>query len=337
MKLFKIIFLAVLCAGCESNSITKYSSFNIIIAPTVDAERILASTKDLDSQLKQIILDKGISIENINIEIAHNYNAAAESLESGSSLIGFMPPMTYIQYADGNLEPIIEGLRYAQNVNSVIPLEWNLNTPNYYDKTNLNGFFYTHIILGPSQYGKQLQSSYTENLFLTWNEMKQATWCFGANVTSGATYVYPNIWISDNYQKTVNDLSNVIPLSNSTEIAVNLASEVCDIAPLSSFSRIEYQDKWITDWNRDDTIWEETMVVGVSKPIANGIFVISKNADQYSNTFKKVLIDSLIELSEMDPTFFNAINLAGIKEIEPNYLVSTIEAFNYMQRIEVTH
>ena len=310
-------------------------TITIGFAPTVDPEKIIAGTHNLETLLIDELKKLGVSVNNINISVMTSYDAAAESLLSGSNLIAFMPTTTFAIAQTDDIEPFLEGLRLAQNANSTLPKDWNNNLPNVYIEGEYSAVFYSLIVLGPSVYGKILKELYIKNGKLTWDELNTANICFGSNPTSSATFIYPSMWLYDNFNKIFNDIEHVIPSNNSTEMTANLAMKVCDVAPISSMSRVRYENDWQEEWERSESIWVETYVIGVSEPITNGMFGISKVNENYSEILKEKLIQAFLNIANMNDgkEIFNSINLEGVSEVSDNYLESTYASIDFMREI----
>lgn len=329
LSIFSMSFMSI----SSLNSFKKVDIISISFAPTVDPEKIVAGTQNLEVLLKKELLTFGFEVERVEINVLTSYDAAAESLLSGSSLIAFMPTTTFALSQDFSIQPFLEGLRYAQNVESSDPMEWNIHTPNYYITDQFTSKFYSQIMLGPSDYGLLLKEKFIKDGSISWEDLSAAKFCFGANATSSATYIYPSMWLYSKYSKTINDISYIVPSNNSTEMVANLAMEVCDVAPVSSMSRIAYEEKWMSEWERNLSIWEETFIIGISEPITNGMFAISKVNEFYNEEFKLALEKSFINISKTEQGlhFLESINLAGVAPISADYLNSTFQAIEFVE------
>jgi len=328
-----ILSLVAFYAG-QSREEEELPILSIGFAPTVDPERILSVTQDLELLLVRALESQHVKVGEVKISVMTSFDAAAESLLSGANLIAFMPTTTFVMAENETIAPFLEGLRFAQNVDSTIPYDWNSNIPNTYDERKLTSKFYSLILVGPSDYGLTLRQKHQEMGSVSWQDLNQATVCFGSNVTSSAAYVYPSMWLYTTYGKTVNDLDHVMPSSNSTEIASNLATGICDVSPISSMSRITYQELWIKEWGRPSSIWDETYVIGVSEPITNGMFAISKTNVHYSEALQNKLALAFLHISNSEEgrVILRSINLEGVTPVTDGFLDSTRAAIDFIRK-----
>lgn len=333
LLLIPIFAIILVFANLKDEPNKEIDTLTIGFAPTVDPEKIISGTEDLENLLITQLGNFGYNVKHIEINVMTSYSAAAESLLSGSSLVAYMPTTTFALAQDETIVPFLEGLRYAQNVDSENPKDWNDNSPNYWLEDQMTSKFYSQFVTGPSDYGVELKNKFVENGFLTWEELNKANICFGSNATSSATYIYPAMWLYNNYGVLVEDISKLVPSNNSTEMTANLAMETCDVAPISSMSRITYADQWQSEWERTKSIWEETYVIGVSQPITNGMFGISTVNEYYSKDLKDKLEQAFITIASTEKgiEILNSINLVGVKKVSDDYLDNTYESLQFVE------
>ena len=285
------------------------------------------------SSIVKKLKDKGFDyVKSVDFTVAVSQMAAAEALDSSSVLMAYLPPTTYLSIENESIEPILVGRRNNTNVDSLDIADWNSNIPNVLVDTELVSYFYGNIISGPSERGKKISLLVDKNIPIVWNDIKDLTFCMGSNVTSGLTYIYPNLWLESQFSKTFDDFDSLLPLSNLTEIIASLAAETCDIGIVSGVTRSDYEKDWLEKFDRPLSVWEETRVIGVTKQIEAAMFVISKSNPNYSDELKVALIESFLEVASQDIGVegFNSLNLEGIDQIPSNYLDSSREAYQFM-------
>jgi phosphonate transport system substrate-binding protein len=108
------------------------------------------------------------------------------------------------------------------------------------------------------------------------------------------------MWLKDNYDKTILDLSEATPSNSYGDIALGLASETCDVGVGYADIRRDYADKWMTEWGRTEDIWNETDVIGVTEGIFNDTISVSLNSPDYSEKLATALQEAFIEIAQTD-------------------------------------
>jgi len=127
-----------------------------------------------------------------------------------------------------------------------------------------------------------------------------ATWCVSSSATSSAGYVYPTMWLLENFDKKISDLAKA-PLPGSySDIALNLAQGTCDVGVGYADIRRDYEAQWTTEWKRTTPIWEETNVIGVTEGIFNDTISVSTNHPEVTENFKKAVQESFIEIAQTE-------------------------------------
>ena len=121
------------------------------------------------------------------------------------------------------------------------------------------------------------------------------------NPTSPAGYIYPTLWLNENFGKTIKDLGNNAILSDSYGSAfARLASGQVDILCTYADARLDQEKKWNENYGRTASIWEETNLIGVTTPIYNDTVSVSKKSKNITPEFKKALEKALIEIAKTE-------------------------------------
>src|SRR5699024_6729101 len=79
-----------------------------------------------------------------------------------------------------------------------------------------------------------------------------------------------------------------------------LAAEQVDVMVVYADGRLDYEDTWTSDYNRSESIWDETNVIGVSDPIYNDTISVSKNSEKMDDGLKKALQEAFINIGKTD-------------------------------------
>lgn len=334
-KLILCIFSIILLNSCANSTIEDQQPLKIdlVFSPVFDVDRIMNSFDDIQPIIENQLKEDGFNIDYVQISISTSQSAAAEAVSSGAALLAYLPPITYLNYESENIEPIVVGKRYADNVNTENINDWNNNVPNQLVNTNLVSYFYGNIIVGPTDIGKNIINKIDQNQEILWSDLENASICNGSNVTSGLNYVYPSIWLDEKYGKTFSDFKQVLSLTNLSEIITSLSQGMCDLATVSGLSRSDYEDKWINEWGRPNSIWSETRVLGVTKQIESAMVIVSKDNPSYSEELKNELIKIFIDLSndEVAKAGLEEINLEAFGPIPEHYLDSSRIAYAFME------
>lgn len=303
-KVFKMfgIFLALfLFIGCGSSTVSQQNgisieTLNIAFVPSVDPEKIITTTEPLKEALKNELKKDGYNIGEVNITVGTSYEAVGEGLVAGTVDIGFIPGGTYVLYDDG-VDVLLTATRDAVNKNSENPKDWNGAPSEYIERQAVS--YRSLIVAGPSEKGKELSEKVNNGEKLTWEDLNSAKWSVLSPISSSG-YIYPTLWLKENYNKGIVDLSNKIQSDSHGSSIARLASEQVDIAVFFADVRIDYVDQWQNNYGRAMSIWDETNVIGVTPAIFSDTVSVSKNSKVITNEFKDSLTRALINISKTD-------------------------------------
>lgn len=319
MKIIKLLTIFCLVCGISActteKEVNKLSELVFIGVPSMDPELILNRLEPMKEEIKTRMLENGYDIETVDFVVSTNNNAAGEALSSGSALMGFMGGSTFIDYESEGLEIIMTALRGNMEIDSLDPRDWNTGTIINRSKSDKVPYTRALIYAGPSSKGKILSNKVLNNEILTWDDLNNVTWCHSSSVNSGLGYVFPSLWLYENYGKTLNDLSSVLLMNNNGDYAINLALENCDVAVSYMTLRNDYEEKWTSEFNRKESIWNEVQVIGVSAEIPNGVIVLSQNHPDYTEELRDTLINVFMELTNTEEGIeaFGVYNIEGFQ------------------------
>ena len=312
-KLFVVAFLlfGALAACSPSNGDTDDKTIDdlvVLFVPSRDPGLILDATEPL----KQLLIDelalRGFTVNNVTIEVTTDYNAAGEALAAGSAHVGFLPGGTYVAYADDGVEVILASTRAGLNKDSENAADWNDGLPTLGDPTNQVTYYRSLIYAGPSAYGRMLAEKVNNGEALTWDDVNGAQWCVSSSPTSSAGYVYPTMWLLNNFEKTIADLANAPVPGGYGEIAQGLSGGTCDIGVGYADIRRDYADNWTSEWERTEEIWVEMEVIGVTEGIFNDTISVTLNNPEMTNELKTAIQEAFIEIAK-NPVGIEAIKI----------------------------
>ncbi|MGN1189064.1 MAG: phosphate/phosphite/phosphonate ABC transporter substrate-binding protein [Candidatus Ornithospirochaeta sp.] len=274
----------------------KVDTLSITFVPSRDTDDIVVATKPLEGLLKDQLAKEGWTVDNVKILVGTSYETAGEALDAGTSDLAFIPAGTYVQYEDG-AEVILTALRKGKSVNSNDPIEWNSNEP-ITNSDELVVGYRSLIYSGITEKGKALAAKVNNGEELTWEELNACSWGV-ASTTSSAGYIYPSIWLNERYGKTVADLDHAVQAGYAAAFA-GLASGMYDVIVCYADGRQDYESKWMSEWGRPNTIWEDMDVIGVTDFIMNDTISASKASDKMTPEFISALQNAFIEIAKTE-------------------------------------
>ncbi|EHJ02181.1 phosphonate ABC transporter, periplasmic phosphonate-binding protein [Clostridium sp. DL-VIII] len=291
------IMVVGLFVGCGSGNSKKIPDELVVyFVPSREPQEIITATEPLKDLLKTELKNQGYDFKDIKIEVGTTYEAVGEALTAGTAHVGFIPGGTYVLYADG-ADPILTATRNGLSIDSKEPADWNKAPTTNVDKQVT--YYKALIVAGPSAKGKELAAKINSGQKLTADDMKSAKWgVMGASSSAG--YIYPSLWLKDNFGLKITDLPNVVQNNSYGDAMTRLASEQLDVICEYADARIDYADKWEKDYARKDTIWKETNIIGVTDNIYNDTISVSKssNAGFIDDNFKKALQTAFIDIAK---------------------------------------
>ena len=313
-KKFLALFLAVaMIIGCTSAmaDAVKMDKLTLEFVPSKDADVIITGTKNLPELLQAEMLNQGYDIGEVDITVGTSYEATGEAMAAGTIDIGWLPGGTYALYSD-EVDVILTATRAGLSNDSTDPTTWNGDANKTLPTDEQVTFYRSLIYATPSAYGKELAAKSNAGEALTWEDLDKASWAV-LKTSSSAGYIYPTMWLMDNYDgKKITDLANVVTLSGYGEAFAQAAAEAVDVIVCYADGRRDYEDAWLlpTDqqdatgkagMGRDDSIWNELNVIGVTAPIYNDTVSITKaNPEVYNPEFITAIQNALINIINTD-------------------------------------
>ena len=300
-----------------------FEKLTLEFVPSKDADVIIAGTANLPELVKAEMANLGYDIDEVEITVGTNYDATGEAMSAGTIDLGWLPGGTYALYSD-DTEVILTATRNGLSNDSTNPADWNGEA----NKTLKDGpqvtFYRSQIYAAPTEYGKKLAEKVNAGEALTWEDLDGATWAV-QKTSSSAGYIYPTLWLMENYGKKISDLSNVMPLDSGYGTAFSYAAaEQVDISVCYADGRNDYEASWNLTvdqqdetgkqgMGREDSIWNELNVIGVTEGIYNDTVAISKESQFYTPELKEALQNCFINIinTEEGKAIFDVYSHAG--------------------------
>ena len=300
--------LATGCAGKQpeaanndsgtENNVTEIPSLKIAFSPYADADQIVTATEPLEQLLQAKLLEKGYDVKEIDMTVGTSYTAVGEALSAGSADIGFISGGNYVLFSD-DCDVLLTALRYAINKDSEEPADWNDGTIEENTK-DMSTYYRCIILAGPTEKGQELLAKVNNGEELTWDDLNSATWSV-LGPTSASGYIYPCLWLQDNYGKGISDLENVVQSDSHTTSVARLAAGQVDVMVSYGHIRIKNAPIWESDFGGTAPMAEQTGIIGVTEGIYNDMIAYSKTSDTMADEdFRKALGEAFIEIAETD-------------------------------------
>ena len=285
-------------APAEESGPVEVQELNIAFAPYDASETIMAATEPLCGMLQEKLLEKGYDVKNVNLSVGASYEAVGEALSAGSADVGFIYGGTYTLYSD-DCDVLLSALRSAYSKDSENPADWNDGTPGAYTG-DMSTYYRSIILAGPSDKGQELLAKVNNGETLTWDDLNSATWSV-LGPTSASGYIYPCLWLQDNYGKGISDLDSVVQSDSHTTSVARLASGQVDVMVSYGHIRIKNAPIWESDFGGTAPMVEQTGVIGVTEGIYNDMIAYSKTSDVMADEdFRRALGEAFIEIAGTD-------------------------------------
>ena len=276
-KMLKALSMMMLCvvtlAACGSSEKAN-EELVVYFVPSRNPEDIEKATEPLTNMLQEELAAQGFEFENISVEVGTSYEAVGESLASGTAHVGFVPGGTYVLYAD-DIDVALTATRFGLSHDSDNPADWN-TAPTEATEDHVT-YYRSLVIAGPSEKGQALAAKINNGEALTKEDIQNVTWGVQASTSSSAGYIYPSLWLQENFGMSILDLPNKVALDGYGTAVSQLANEQIDVMVAYADARRDCEAQWTTDFGREGSIFEETNVVGVTKGIYNDTISVTKD------------------------------------------------------------
>ena len=296
LALLSVLVLSIsMLVGCGSKTADN-DELVVYFVPSRDPAEIQKATKPLAEMLKAELSKLGYDFEKVRIEVGTSFEAVGEALSSGTAQVGFIPGGTYVLYDDG-VDVALTATRFGLNHDSENPADWN--TAPTENTNNKVKYYRSLVIAGPSEKGQKLAAKINNGEKLTLDDIQGATWGVSSNTTSPAGYIYPSLWLQENFGISITDLKNKVALDNYATALSQLASGQIDVMVTYADARLDYVDQWNSNFGRTASIWDETNVIGVTDGIYNDTISVTKDASMTSE-LKEAIQQAFINIGNTE-------------------------------------
>ena len=250
----------------------------------------------------------GYDIGEVDITVGTSYEATGEAMSAGTIDVGWLPGGTYAIYSqNGEVAVILTATRAGLSNDSENPADWNGEANKTLPTEEQVKFYRSLIYAAPTEKGKALAAKANAGEEITWDDLNDCVWAVG-NTSSSAGYIYPTMWLMDHYDgKKISDLSSVLTLGYADAFA-QAAAEQVDIICCYADGRRDYETAWNLPvdqqddtgkqgMGREDSIWNELNVIGVTPGIYNDTVAITTAKPEINNPeFIAALQQALINI-----------------------------------------
>ena len=272
-------------------------TLRIAFVPSREPEEIITATEPLKQMLTDELAKLGYDIGEVDITVGTSYEAVGEALAAGTADVGLIPGGTYVLYDDG-CDVLLTATRDGLSIDSDNAKDWNDNAPTEPTTEQVTSYR-ALMIAGPSAKGKELAEKVNAGEELTWEDVSSANWSV-ANSSSPAGYIYPSLWLQENFGKNITDLPHAVQSDSYGSAFARLASGQVDILCTYADARRDYEDEWTGEYAMTNSIWEDTAVVGVTPAIYNDTISVSKTSPIMDDDFKQALGQAFINIGNTE-------------------------------------
>ena len=275
----------------------KIDTLRIAFVPSREPEEIITATEPLKQMLTDELATLGYDVGEVDITVGTSYEAVGEALAAGTADVGLIPGGTYVLYDDG-CDVLLTATRDGLSIDSDNAKDWNDNAPTEPTTEQVTSYR-ALMIAGPSEKGKELAAKVNAGEALTWEDVSSAN-CSVANSSSPAGYIYPSLWLQENFDKNITDLPHAVQSDSYGSAFARLASGQVDILCTYADARRDYEDEWTTEYGMTNSIWDDTAVVGVTPAIYNDTISVSKTSPIMDDDFKQALGQAFINIGNTE-------------------------------------
>lgn len=275
----------------------KIDTLRIAFVPSREPEEIITATEPLKQMLTDELATLGYDVGEVDITVGTSYEAVGEALAAGTADVGLIPGGTYVLYDDG-CNVLLTATRDGLSIDSDNAKDWNDNAPTEPTTEQVTSYR-ALMIAGPSEKGKELAAKVNAGEALTWEDVSSANWSV-ANSSSPAGYIYPSLWLQENFDKNITDLPHAVQSDSYGSAFARLASGQVDILCTYADARRDYEDEWTTEYGMTNSIWDDTAVVGVTPAIYNDTISVSKTSPIMDDDFKQALGQAFINIGNTE-------------------------------------
>ncbi len=272
-------------------------TLRIAFVPSREPDEIITATEPLKQLLTDELAKLGYDVGEVDITVGTSYEAVGEALSAGTADVGLIPGGTYVLYDDG-CDVLLTATRDGLSIDSDNAKDWNDNAPTEPTTEQVTSYR-ALMIAGPSEKGKALAEKVNAGEALTWEDVSGVNWSV-ANSSSPAGYIYPSLWLQENFDKNITELPHAVQSDSYGSAFARLASGQVDVLCTYADARRDYEDEWTGEYGMTNSIWDDTAVIGVTPAIYNDTISVSKTSPIMDDDFKATLSEAFINIGNTE-------------------------------------
>ena len=272
-------------------------TLRVAFVPSREPDEIITATEPLKELLTAELAKLGYDVGTVDITVGTSYEAVGEALSAGTADVGLIPGGTYVLYDDG-CDVLLTATRDGLSIDSDSAKDWNDNAPTEPTTEQVTSYR-ALMIAGPSEKGKELADKVNAGEELTWEDVSSANWSV-ANSSSPAGYIYPSLWLQENFGKNITELPHAVQSDSYGSAFARLASGQVDVLCTYADARRDYEDEWVGEYAMSNSIWDDTAVIGVTPAIYNDTISVSKTSPIMDDAFKAALSEAFINIGNTE-------------------------------------
>ncbi len=294
-----LVGICCVLSGCtfQTNSPSQEQQhielLTIALPPSGETQHLMETIHPLQELLQSGLEKQGWSVGKILISSGSSYEAVGDALENGTADLGFIPKMMYVDYQK-ECTPLLQALRYKLSKDFSVPEKWNdKKSPNTTSETTST---YRGLILaGPSPKGIELAEKIANGEEISFEELSQAKWSV-LQQSSPAGKVYPELWLCEKYQKGLEDLPYLVEVDSYEKAFSRLANQRADIICVYADARKDFAYHWNAVFRMEQSIWQDTAVIGVTNVIENEILACTNHSEKMTPALQEAIQTAFLEV-----------------------------------------
>lgn len=322
---------SIFLSSCSIFIKERVDQLTLAIAPSAIPSEILDASISFRDNLKTYLYQEGYDVKNLNIKVYDTHAQTLDAITNNEVDIAYLPVLQYLKVIDQ-----VNYLASIQRPQLALGDEVDVYNTNNEKIIENKSFRNALIYTGPSAYGQSLYQKFKNNELITWIDLNVASWCHVV-VTSLDGYIYPSLWLIDQYNRRMGELfDHTLEVRGYEDVVKSLADESCDIAVGPSLLRYDYETSWMSDYARTLSIFDEVKVIGVTDPIYDDVFVyrlLAEEDDPLSAELMTLIQNFLLEEVENDSKLYQVLGFEGIEILSVEEYETMIPALEYIERI----
>jgi phosphonate transport system substrate-binding protein len=333
IKYLGILVLSMGLSACQVFVPTPVESLSITFSPSVIPSDLEAQFPYFEAALKAALLEEGYDLKSLDLSVEASNQAVEDKVRAGLTDLAYVRVNNYLSLT----EEAQSFLTLAQKGYVFNQLE-DYQSQSTDDISQLVTHQRSLILSTPSRYGRELRQKLSDQGKLSWIDLNQARWCH-ILVTSYEGYLYPSLWLIENYQRRIGEVfSRSLMIKGYEELMERAAKENCDIIVGPQSLRDAYASQWNTlrqsvNPNQTHNIYQDLYPIGMSQAYYHDLFVISKQATHLDERFIEALRRTFLKLHENQHALFKTLNIEGLVYVEDEHYLEMLPAYQYLKEI----